>query len=201
MDESYRVRLPQRDSSQLPEQGEKPVSPASTRVVSPGIESMRSLDGTEKEAESPWTEQADKEVYHEPPPPPFTESKDAKHDPPGLHPAERPQRLNRKKWILVGALAAGLCIAIALGVGLGVGLTRNKGCSTLQCVAAYCADSCFKVEQRRIKPRRRKGRFFFYWRIQWLWHRARFSVLRKRRLRQHCPLFSASQWTDPLGTA
>ena len=132
MDESYKLRLPQRDSSQLPEQGEKPVSPASTQAMSPGIESVRSLEDTEKEAESPWTEQADKEVYHETPPPPFTELKDPKDEPPGVHPAKRQQGWSRKRWILVGAITAALCVAIALGVGLGVGLTRNKRFSTLR---------------------------------------------------------------------
>ncbi|KAG8530554.1 uncharacterized protein KY384_005057 [Bacidia gigantensis] len=107
MDESYRVRLPQRDSSQLPEIKEGPVSPASTRLDSPGIESIRSAEATEKEAESPWAEPADKEVYHDPnePPPPFESLKGPKIAPAGVHPAERRQGKSRKTWIIVGIVA------------------------------------------------------------------------------------------------
>ncbi|KAL2053207.1 hypothetical protein ABVK25_006532 [Lepraria finkii] len=115
MDSSYRVELPERNSTYVDHHSEGGTSPVSNGLASPGLGSVLSAESegketyrtfgirnsTEKERVSPPVVENDKEVAHPPP------------------------KRRKRPWVffIIGAIA---CLVIGLAVGLGVGLTRKS---------------------------------------------------------------------------
>ena len=115
MDSSYRVELPERNSTYVDHHSEGGTSPVSNGLASPGLGSVLSAESegketyrtfgirnsTEKERVSPPVVENGKEVAHPPP------------------------KRRKRPWVffIIGAIA---CLVIGLAVGLGVGLTRKR---------------------------------------------------------------------------
>lgn len=109
-----RVELPERSSTYFTaEQQKGPVSPESTRISSPGLESLRDI--ADRDAEYPIVDPPEKELC--------TPS----HSAPEVDERHLQNAHKRKKKYLFWIIALAASIAVGLAVGLGVGLTRNKG--------------------------------------------------------------------------
>lgn len=112
MDSSYRVELPERNSTFIEHQSDGGTSP----MASPGLGSVLSAESEGKEMYQTFgiRNSAEKEMVS----PSLVENE-------GKEVASPPRERRKRPWLLliIGAIA---CLVIGLAVGLGVGLTRKR---------------------------------------------------------------------------
>ena len=115
MDTSYRVELPERNSTYLDHHSDGGTSPMSNGVASPGLQSILSAESGEKETYRTFgiRNSVEKEMVR---PAAVDGDKEVAHP---------PRDRTKKPWLffIIGAIA---CLVIGLAVGLGVGLTRKR---------------------------------------------------------------------------
>ena len=115
MDSSYRVELPERNSTYMDHHSEGGTSPMSNGLASPGLGSILSAESEGKETYRTFgiRNSAEKEMV----------SRSVVGD--DIEVARPPPERRKKPWLffIIGAIA---CLVIGLAVGLGVGLTRKR---------------------------------------------------------------------------